>query len=251
MLAAERRKLILEQLQLEKKVIVNRLSGFFNVSDETIRRDLDKLCADGYAVKSYGGATLHENGIDLPFYIRKTHNPTEKKKIAEIIASLVNDGECIILDASTTSVFAAKALKNKRNLTVITNSMEVMIELADRHDWRVFSTGGILHGDSLSFLGQRTADEFKSFYADKLIFSCKGLDAGRGIFDNNDEFSQVKQAMIKTAKVKILAVDYSKFDRDAFSKIADIGDMDIIVTDRKPNERWMDYMKNHNAELVY
>ena len=114
MLALERRNLILEKLQEEKRVVVSELSQLYNVSEETIRRDLDKLEKEGLATKSYGGAVINEDvGIDLPFNIRKNQNVQGKQKMAEIAASMVNDGDHIFLDASTTAVFVAKALKEK------------------------------------------------------------------------------------------------------------------------------------------
>ena len=130
MLALERRNLILEKLQEEKKVVVSELSQQFGVSEETIRRDLEKLEKEGLATKSYGGAVLNEStSIDMPFNVRKKANVSGKQKIAEIVASLIHDGDHIILDASSTAVFVAKAIKDKENLTVITNSIEKDIQL--------------------------------------------------------------------------------------------------------------------------
>jgi len=247
LLAAERRQIILEKLQAEKKVIVSQLSDLFSVSDETIRRDLEQLCQAGHAVKSYGGAIINENG----FNIRKTQQPNEKKIIAEIIETLVKDGDSIMLDASTTAVYAAKMLKNKERLQVITNSMEVMLELADKPDWTVIATGGRLIGDYLAFAGNRTIQEVLSFHVDKLIFSCKGLVYEKGIFESNDDFSQVKKAMLSTAKVKILAVDSSKFDKTAFSKVADIEYVDIVVTDSAPSQDWLEYFKAQKVKCLF
>ena len=108
MLALERRNLILEKLQAEKRVVVSELSQLYDVSEETIRRDLDKLEKEGLAIKSYGGAVINEDvSIDLPFNVRKNQNVTGKQKMAELAASLVKDGDHIFLDASTTAVFVA------------------------------------------------------------------------------------------------------------------------------------------------
>ena len=138
MLALERRNLILEKLQNEKRVVVSELSQLYGVSEETIRRDLDKLEKEGLAIKSYGGAVINEDvSIDLPFNVRKNQNVVGKQKMAEIVASLVHDGEHLLLDASTTTVFVAKALKEKDRLTVITNSMEILLELADVSGWNI------------------------------------------------------------------------------------------------------------------
>jgi len=250
MLTAERRQIILDKLQNEKKVIVSQLSDLFCVSDETIRRDLDYLCKLGFAIKSYGGAILNENGNDLPFSVRKAQNSEQKKRIGNLIANLINDGESIILDASTTAVFAAKALKEKNALKVITNSIEVMLELSDKPDWTIIGTGGHLVGDYLAFAGQRAISEISTFYADKLVFSCKGLSS-EGIFESNDDFCQVKRAMIKAAKIKILAVDFSKFDKAAFSKIANITDIDMVVTDMQPSDEWVEWLGARGVGLIF
>ena len=248
MLTAERRQIILNKLQSEKKVIVSQLSDLFCVSDETVRRDLEHLCKAGLAIKSYGGAVLNEKN-DLPFNIRKAQNAEQKKKIAKLVETLVNDGESIMLDASTTAVFVAKALKEKSGLKVITNSIEVMLELSDKPDWNIIAAGGHLVGDYLALAGQRAVSEISSFYVDKLIFSCKGLSR-EGIFESNDDFCQIKRAMLKAAKTKILAVDFSKFDRIAFSKITDIEDIDLIVTETKPNEEWVAYLEACGVGLL-
>ena len=130
MLAIERRNEILEKLQTDRRVVVSELSQIYEVSEETIRRDLDKLVNDGYAIKSYGGAVINENmNIDLPFNIRKNRNVIGKQRIAELVAKIVQDGDSIMLDASSTAVYIAKGLKDKKNLTLITNSMEIVIEL--------------------------------------------------------------------------------------------------------------------------
>src|SRR5699024_700173 len=130
MLALERRNLILEKLQTEKRVVVSELSQLYNVTEVTIRQDLDKLEIEGFATKSYGGAVINEDvSIDLPFNVRKNQNVVGKQKMAEIAASLVQDGDHLFLDASTTAVFIAKALKEKERLTLITNSIEILIEL--------------------------------------------------------------------------------------------------------------------------
>lgn len=252
MLAVERRNLILEKLQVDRRVIVSELSQMFHVSEETIRRDLDKLDRDGLAVKSYGGAIINENtNIDLPFNVRKQRNTSGKQKIAEMITELVEDGEHIILDPSTTAVFIAKALKGKKNLTVITNSIEVLIESSDVSGWDIISTGGILKSDFLALVGPRTVEGFKAFNVEKVIFSCKGIDMAKGITDANELFTQAKQTMLNSASCKILAVDQSKFEKVAFSKICNIDQIDLIVTDAKPEPRWLEYFQENHVQCLY
>lgn len=187
MLAIERRNEILEKLQTDRRVVVSELSQIYEVSEETIRRDLDKLVNDGYAIKSYGGAVINENmNIDLPFNIRKNRNVIGKQRIAELVAKIVQDGDSIMLDASSTAVYIAKGLKDKKNLTLITNSMEIVIELLDMSDWRVLSTGGVSREGSFALVGTQTNRMLQSYHADKAIISCKGLDMAAGLTDSDE-----------------------------------------------------------------
>lgn len=252
MLAIERRNAILEKLQVERRVVVSELSELYNVSEETIRRDLDKLENDGYAIKSYGGAVINENAnLDLPFSVRKNRNVLEKQKIAEIISNMIKDGERIILDASSTAVAVAKAVKEKKNLTVITNSIEVIIELLESSNVTVISTGGIARGGSLALVGPLTDSCLQSYNVDRAIVSSKGLDLLAGATDSDEQLAHNKKTMFQAAKHKILAVDSSKFNQVAFSKIGDLKEITTIVTDEKPEPEWIQKFEELGVECIY
>ena len=252
MLALERRNLILEKLQAEKRVVVSELSQLYNVSEETIRRDLDKLEKEGLAIKSYGGAVINEDiSIDLPFNVRKNQNVSGKQKMAEIAASMVHDGDHIFLDASTTAVFVAKALKDRERLTVITNSMEILLELSDVSGWNIISTGGVMKEGYLAFLGSRTEESIRSYFVDKVIFSCKALDKDWGIMESPEAFGSTKKAMMASGKEKILVIDSTKFDQTAFSVAGKLRDVDIVVTDKEPSEKWLNYFKKLSIVCKY
>ena len=252
MLAVERRKKILEQVHKDKKVIVSELSKQFHVSEETIRRDLEKLADDGHVIKSYGGAVINEIGsIDLPFNVRLKSNSIGKQKIADLISKEIQDGEHIFLDASTTAVFIAKNIKNKKQLTVITNSIENLLELSDISGWEIISTGGLLNGDSMSFLGIKAADSIERYNADKVFLSCKGVDIQKGVTEGSDETGCIKQSMIQSAKKVYLTVDSSKFDKVAFSNICPLSGLDVVVTDRKPDDRWMEAFEKNGIQCIY
>ncbi|MCI6004258.1 MAG: DeoR/GlpR family DNA-binding transcription regulator [Blautia sp.] len=252
MLALERRNLILEKLQLEKRVVVSELSQMFDVSEETIRRDLDKLEKEGLATKSYGGAVINEDvSIDLPFNVRKNQNVAGKQKMAEITASLVQEGDHIFLDASTTAVFVAKALKEKERLTVITNSVEILLELSDVSGWNIISTGGVMKEGYLAFLGSKTEEAIRSYYVDKVIFSCKALDHNWGIMESQEPFGTTKKAMVASAREKFLVIDSTKFDQTAFSVAGNLRDVDVVVTDIKPSEKWLKHFEELGVECKY
>ena len=252
MLAIERRNAILEKLQIEKRVVVSELSSLYEVSEETIRRDLEKLESEGYAVKSYGGAVLNENAnIELPFNIRKNKNVVGKQKIAELISQMVHDGEHIFLDASSTAVAIAKAIKSRKGITIITNSLQIAIELLDEPNCKVISTGGQGIESSFALVGQVTDRTISSYFVDRAIISSKGFDLQAGFTDSDERHATNKKSMLKGARTKILAVDSSKFNRISFAKIGDLRDITTVVTDVKPEEECLEEFTKYNIECIY
>lgn len=252
MLAAERRKLILEKVHAEKKVIVSELSKEFDVSEETIRRDLDKLADEGHVIKSYGGAVINEIGsIDLPFNVRWKTNSVGKQKIADLVNREIKDGEHIFLDASTTAVFIAKNIKQKKHLTVITNSIENLLELSDVSGWDIISTGGLLKAGSMSLLGKKASESIERYNADKVFLSCKGVDILKGVTEGKEETGTIKQSMLDSAKKVYLTVDSTKFDKVAFSTICPLSRIDVVVTDKRPDAKWMETFKKLNIQCIY
>lgn len=252
MLAIERRNQILAILQKESRVVVGDLSRLFHVTEETIRRDLEKLEKEGFAKKAYGGAIINESfNIDIPYNVRKKANVQNKQVIAELIGELVQDGDHVMLDASSTAVYIAKHLKNKKNLTVITNSIEILLELSDVAGWKVLSTGGVMKEGSLSLVGYQAEKMISSFHVDKTIVSCKGIDADNGITDSNEMEAHIKKLMLDAANKRILAVDNSKFDKISFTKIDELNGVNIIVTDMEPDQRWKRTMASLNIEHYF
>lgn len=252
MLAAERRGIILQKVHDEGKVIVGELSKEFDVSEETIRRDLEKLEEDGHVTKTYGGAVLNDrSSIDLPFNVRWKANPGGKQKIAEMVNEQIADGDNIFLDASTTAVMIAKNIKDKRRLTVITNSIENMLALSDAPGYTILSTGGMLKPDSMSLVGKKAQDSVATYNVDKAFISAKGVDISRGITDGNDETASIKQVMIESAARIYLVVDSSKFDRVAFAQICSFDRVDAVITDEKPDNRWIAFFEENRIELIY
>lgn len=250
MLAIERRNQILSILQKDGRVLVSDLSTMFQVTEETIRRDLEKLEKQGLAKKTYGGAIVNDNfNTDLPYTVRKKANVLSKQCIAEIISTMIEDGDHIMMDASSTAVYVAKHIKNKKNITLITNSIEILLELSEVAGWKVLSTGGVLKEGSLSLVGYQAESMIHNYHVDKAIISCKGVDLERGITDSNEMEAQIKKLMLHSANTKILAVDNSKFDRISFTKIGGLEDIDMVVTDSTLEDKWMQTFHSMNIEI--
>ena len=252
MLAIERRKEILERLAANGKVIVAELAKDFDVTEETIRRDLEKLDREGLASKTYGGAVaMHSAATDLPYIVRESANVQQKQYIAEKLSELIAPGDRIMLDSSSTALYVLKKLKERKNLTIITNSVKILLELADKPDWTVLSTGGVLKKGALSLTGSSAEKMIRSYHVDVAICSCKGLDMELGVTDSNESDSLIKQAMFHAAEKRILALDNEKLDKKSFVKVCDPDEIDLIVTDSEPSEKWLSFCNEKKIELLF
>ena len=251
MLAIERKNEILSILQKEQRVLVSELSKKYDVTDETIRRDLEKLESEGYVKRTYGGAVLNKNtNVDMPLRIREKTNRSEKQIIAKLVHDLIEEGDRIMLDASSTSLMIAKELKEKGKLTVITNSVEVLIELAGHEGIQVISTGGNLNETSLSLVGNAAQKVLNGYHVDKAVLSCKGIDIRNGLTDSNELDSDIKNVMYSCADTAVLAVDSSKFERVSFVKTMQMKRGDILVTDQMPSGEWQSFLQERGVQLV-
>ena len=251
MLAIERKNEILAILQKEQRVLVSELSQKYDVTDETIRRDLEKLESEGYVKRTYGGAVLNKNtSMDLPLRIREKNNRREKQIIARLVAQVVEEGDSIMLDASSTSLMIAKELKDMNTLTVVTNAVEVLIELAGHEGVRVISTGGMLRDSSLSLIGTAAQKALSGYNVDKAIISCKGFDMQKGITDSSEVEADMKNAMRSCAKQTILAVDSSKFDHVSFVRFMEPQKGDMVVTDCMKDENWVQFLEEKGVKII-
>ena len=146
---------------------------------------------------------INENvNIELPFNIRKNRNIVGKQHIAELVSEQIKDGDSIMLDASSTAVYVAKTLleQGKKNLTVLTNSVEIIIELFGAQDWKVLSTGGESREGSFALVGYQTDRMLRSYHVDKAIISAKGIDMNAGLTDSDDLHANYKRTMLTRAK---------------------------------------------------
>ncbi len=253
MLSAERRNLILSQIREKKKVFVNDLSRQFDVSEETIRRDLERLDEEGFVIKGYGGAVLNEEfGMDLPFNVRCRINPGAKDVIAQLSLCEITPGDHIFLDASSTSVFLSRALKKLQmeRLTVVTNSVENAVTLSHISNAKVLLTGGELSQVSMSLSGAKTLDSISGYHMDKAFISCKGLDKEHGVTEGNDEVSLIKKAALNASDKVYLMADAEKFDKVNFSKVCGLERVDALITELRPKKSWITALSEKDIRLI-
>ena len=250
MLAAERRNRILTALEAEGRVLVADLSQLYGVSEETIRRDLEKLEEEGFARRCYGGASF-TGSPDLPYSIRKKSHVSGKRQIAQIAAGLIPDGASVAFDESSTAAFVAQALKGRKGITLLTNSVELVLSLGETEDWQIYVTGGLYNEKNLSFGGLRVEEFLREHHTDFAVISCAGLDPELGLTDPKDEMARIKRAMIRSAGQTILAADSRKFDRRSFAVVGKLEDVGTLITDSEPDEAWKERLEKAGVRLLY
>ncbi len=236
-LVAERQRKIVDLVNERLSIRVSELSKIFSVTEETIRRDLEKLEKENLLVRSHGGAvSIEKEQKETSYLEREITNAAEKKAIAEEAVRLIEQGDQIILDASTTAWYVAKELPDMP-LTVLTNSIKAAIELSPKEQIKVISTGGLLSTNSLSYIGPLAERSLSMYHVNKAFLSCKGIHLDKGLSDSNESHALLKRKMMEIADETILMVDSSKFGTRAFSQIASLSAIDSIITDSKIDEQ--------------
>ncbi|GIO84060.1 putative HTH-type transcriptional regulator YulB [Paenibacillus faecis] len=231
MLVAERYEKIVQLVNERGSIRVTELSELCSVTEETIRRDLDRLEQAGRLKRSHGGAvSVKEAQLEVPYFEREVTRSEEKKRIAEEAVKLVRPHDRILLDASTSAWYMAKIMPDIP-MTVLTNSIKVVTELSTKEKVEVISVGGRLSPRSLSFVGPLAEKSLESFHVDKLFFSCKGVHLERGISESGELQARLKQQMMGMADQKILLADSSKFGVQAFTQVADLSSVDTVISD--------------------
>jgi DeoR family L-fucose operon activator len=250
MLVAERWQKIIQLVNDRGSIRVTDLSTLCDVTEETIRRDLDKLEADGKLIRSHGGAiSLREIQSEIPYLERETMNEEQKRNIAREAVKHVGDNERIILDASTSAWYMAQHLPN-RPLVVITNSLKVAMELSSKDKIQVISTGGQLSPRSLSFVGPLAERSLDQYHVDKAFLSCKGLHVERGISESNELQALIKRKMISIADHVTILADYSKIGTQALTHVAGWEDIDRLITDDQADVKIVSELRDAGVEVV-
>lgn len=252
MLSVERKFKIAEVVGKNGGVKTSDLSSMFSVSEMTILRDLEILEQQGILKRVYGGAVNLKNPIkEVSIILRKQINTKEKNIIAERAAKLVSNGESIFLDGSTTAFALSKKLGAKTGLTVITNGLELVNELKNNSSINLFCPGGELQLSTMSFIGTSAEDYLKGLYVDKAFVSASGVSLQSGITVENAVQAAIKKIMLKNALSRVILVDSSKFDVVRLSKVCALEEVNTIVTDRKPDDKFLEVFAKNNIEVVY
>ncbi|KAB8137649.1 DeoR/GlpR transcriptional regulator [Gracilibacillus oryzae] len=252
MLVAERHQRIVEEVNKRKSVRVSELAAIFSVTDETIRRDLEKLEKEKKLARSHGGAVSikpKDNEPEISFQEREITNMEEKKQIAQEAVKHIVGSDKILLDASTTAWYMAKNLPNIP-ITVLTNSVNVVLELSKKQRITVIATGGTLLARSLSYVGPLAERSLELYHVNKAFLSCKGIHFERGISESNEQQARVKQKMIEIADTTYILADHHKFHNQAFAHFANLEHVERIITDSQAKSQDVEQLKELGLEVM-
>ncbi len=247
----ERHDRIIKLLNTNRMVKVSELMKEFNVSIETVRRDLEFLEGKGYLKRVYGGAIPNSpKGIEPTYATREVSHLVEKMAIAEKVFELVEDRDTIVIDLGTTTLEAAKKLVLKEGLTVLTNSMPIATELIANETFKIFLLGGQLRNREFATSGALSVDFLSHFRVDKAIIGPGGVTAKNGITDYHFEEAQVRKKMIEIADTVIAVADYSKIGVSAFTQVCELSEVDVIVTDWNVSQKAIQELRTEKTQVL-
>lgn len=253
MFAKERLDKILEILSSDGKVVVKELSHLFNVSDDAIRKDLKLLENKGLLERTYGGGILKKK---IPKFIkvekRLEHNIEGKRKIANKAFELLNNGETIFLDISSVNIILAeKIAKSHLDITVISNSIDILHTLSVNSRIQIISPGGILHQNVGGFVGSAAIESISKYTVQKAFIGSCGVDvSNNSVTTFNVEDGNTKKAIIKSGKEVILIMESSKFFYDGVYKFSNLNDIDTIITDNKLSNNIMSRLEKCKVMVI-
>lgn len=227
---SERYQKIVEIIENRKFVSVSDLARELYVSEPTVRRDLASLEADGLIRRSHGGATTKQ-GDDTPFNYREGKVPRVKLNMSRAAASLIENGDTVFIDGSTSCRHIADHIDGLESVTVVTNGAPIMSKLSQLTNVTVYSTGGQLIKNSQSFAGMRAQLFVTDFYFDKMFFSSSALDKSGNITDYSLPETQLRRSVFERARKKIFLCDKSKLGMSCGYFVASLRDIDTVVSD--------------------
>ena len=250
-LGETRRKKMLEWLREEGSGRVHVLAKAFGVSEVTIRQDLEKLEAENHVVREHGGAYLRS----VPEQVRAMtlehqENREAKNKIGQAAAALVNDGETIILDSGSTTTEIAANLFGRKEITVITNALNIALTLGGDRNFDVHMTGGHFKAPTLSLSGERSADYFNGLFAKRLFLATAALDIKHGLSYPSLSDIAVKQAMMRSAETICLVADSSKIGLRSFCVLGGLEQVDTLVTDSGITDEQRQQIEDIGVEVI-
>jgi len=247
----QRRQKILELLEKEAKVKVADLSMMFSISNVTIRNDLAELEEAGLLERIHGGAVRsHKAYYSMSLKERMKTNEDEKRRIAVKVASMISEGDTLMMDSGTTTLFIARELKSIKNLTIVTNSLAIAEEIGFRDNIHLILVGGSLDQRYQFTYGDDAVQQLKKYKADLMVVSADGASVEDGLTTHHHNEAEVSRQMMVRANKTVAAVDYTKVGRGSFMFLSDIDCLDVLVTDGKADQEELALVRDKGVKVV-
>ena len=247
----ERQKQILSLLSRQGRLSVAEIVEQFSVSEATARRDLESLASDGKVQRVHGGAIAVEQAPpELPILERENEQTDDKLHIGHVTAELIADNESVFLGSGTTVLEVAKNLRDRKNLTVITNSLPVLNTLAGIKEITVISLGGMLRDSELSFIGHITEQALAEVRVDKVIMGTRGISLENGLTNDYLQETLTDRAILKIGREVIIVADHTKINRVSTAFLAPLDAVRVFITDSKADKKFIQALKKTGVEVI-
>ena len=246
-----RHKFIIDQLNSKGKVYVKDIADRFNVTEVTVRRDLTVLQNNGLLKKTYGGAVPASPEVNASVRYRRTKRLSAKKEIGKLAATLINDGDIIFLEAGSTCNEIIPHLAQKKDLTVIVNSLYLMRRLAELTAHKIIIIGGQYRHERMDMVGVGAENAIAQLTGFKAFTGADDIAIDAGISGADVVTVGFTKLILHQASQVIFVGDDTKFDNPALYKIADLDKIDYIVTSSKPTPQWLRAAKQKNIKVLY
>ncbi|WP_257347947.1 DeoR/GlpR family DNA-binding transcription regulator [Pseudalkalibacillus decolorationis] len=248
MFKTKRIEQIQEYVFEHQTVSLDELVTVFDVSKNTIRRDVQQLVKRGKIKKVYGGVAVNDVALES-FNKRHIRNQRQKESIAKTAANFVQDGDIIYVDSGTTTVEMVEYIQTK-HVTIITNNLDFISNSFPYDNLNVLSTGGIFDRKTKSFINFKNMDLLKSYNINKAFMASTGISISNGVTHSSPLESEIKQTIVKRSSEIYLLVDHYKFDKNTLMTYCGLDEIDYIITDTTPSENYQEYAKSHDIHLV-
>ncbi len=244
-----RRNKILSIIEKEELISTDKLSEMLNVSPSTIRRDITKLASKNLVTKIHGGVTKANTGINVEISKNRrfVSNLDKKNNISDKAIEFIKNNSTIFMDSSSTCYQLAKKLNKFNNLSIVSNGIHSLSLLSEYRTFRIYSISGEIKNNE-DIVGPLACQSIKNYKCDILFFSCSAFSIASGLTDATIDNSHVKKEMLLNSKLKIALIDSTKFDKNFFSTLASIDQIDYLITDKKPDDKYIDLLKD---KLIY
>lgn len=229
---------IVELVSAKGFVSIDDLASHFDVTPQTMRRDINTLAAENRLRRFHGGASAAPSTQNTEYTKRKHLQSPEKARIAQSVAEHIPDHASLFINIGTTNESIAKALLNHTGLKIITNNLHVAAIVSGKEDFDVIIAGGKVRSRDGGIIGEATMDFVKQFRVDYGIIGISGIDEDGSLLDFDYQEVRVSQAIIANSREVILAADYTKFSRQAMIRLGDFNDINTLVTDKQPDEQF-------------